>query len=125
MKWVVTTPQAQWVETPYTEAPASQHKLTLTGEKCQTVEGFGGCFNELSYIALSSLDKAEQDKVLDALFSEDGCAFTWGRIPVGADDYAERWYSHNETADDYDMAHFSIARDEQYLLPYIREAQNV
>ena len=122
MKWIATTRETPWVEQTYTEAPASAHKLTVTGE-AQTVEGFGGCFNELSYIALSSLEKTEQDKVLDALFAADGCAFNWGRISVGANDYAERWYSYNETPGDYAMEHFSIDRDELYVLPYIREAQ--
>ena len=123
MKWIATTPEKQWQTMQLTDTPASVHRLTLTGEECQTVEGFGGCFNELSYIALSSLDKSEQDKVLDDLFSKEGCAFNWGRISVGANDYAERWYSHNETDQDYDMSAFSIARDEKYILPYIREAQ--
>lgn len=123
MKWIATTPEKQWQTMQLTDTPASAHRLTLTGEECQTVEGFGGCFNELSYIALSSLDKSEQDKVLDELFSKEGCAFNWGRISVGANDYAERWYSHNETDQDYDMSAFSIARDEKYVLPYIREAQ--
>ena len=107
MKWIATTRENPWVEQTYTEAPASAHKLTVIGE-AQTVEGFGGCFNELSYIALSSLEKTDQDKVLDALFAADGCGFNWGRISVGANDYAERWYSYDETPGDYAMEHFSI-----------------
>jgi glucosylceramidase len=31
----------------------SYHTLELSGESYQTMEGFGGCFNELGYIALN------------------------------------------------------------------------
>lgn len=30
----------------------SYHTLELNGESYQTIDGFGGCFNELGYIAL-------------------------------------------------------------------------
>ena len=123
MKWFATTPDKQWQEKQPSVCEASQHKLTLTGKECQTVEGFGGCFNELGMIALESLDQSEQEKVLDALFSKDGCAFNWGRIPIGADDYADIWYSHDEHKGDYSMDKFSIDRDREYLLPFIKEAQ--
>lgn len=123
MKWIETTPAEQWKEITPTETAPSAHKLTLTGKTCQSVEGFGGCFNELSHIALMELSPADQEKVLDALFSEEGCAFNWGRISVGANDYAASWYSYDETPGDYNMEHFSIARDQEHVLPYIREAQ--
>ena len=58
---------------------------------------------------------------MDEFFSEDGCAFNFCRIPVGASDYAVNWYSHNEHEDDFAMEHFSIARDKKLLLPYIQE----
>ena len=123
MKWIETTPNRCWQEKEVSECGKSQHTLTLTGKEEQTVEGFGGCFNELGYIALSSLEPERQAEVLDALFGKDGCAFNWGRIPIGADDYADIWYSHDENDGDYGMEKFSIERDEKYLLPYIREAQ--
>ncbi len=88
-------------------------------------EGFGGCFNELSQIALLKLDEAKRTEVYDLLFAKDadGFKFDFCRLPIGASDYAEIWYSHNEVDEDYAMEHFSIARDQKYLLPYIKEAQ--
>ena len=88
-------------------------------------KGFGGCFNELGWKALSHLDENERGEVLGALFSTDGCAFNYCRLPIGANDYAESWYSHNETEEDFAMETFSIARDRQYLIPYIRAARAV
>ena len=55
MKYVTSAPDAQWVEK-QAQALDGAAQLSLTGEKFQTVRGFGGCFNELSAIALQKLD---------------------------------------------------------------------
>jgi glucosylceramidase len=46
----------------------------------------------------------------------------WGRVPIEADGYALDRYTHDEVPDDFAMDAFSIARDEQYLIPYIEGA---
>lgn len=87
-------------------------------------KGFGGCFNELGWKALAGLDEAGRDRVLRDLFQPGrGCNFTYCRVPIGASDYAESWYSHNEKPDDLAMEHFSIARDRTRLIPYIKSAK--
>jgi glucosylceramidase len=97
--------------------------LTVTAHRHQRWEGFGGCFNELGWIALSKLSPARRKAVLESLYHpETGCRFNYGRIPIGASDYAAEWYSHNETDGDLAMKHFSIERDHKHLLPYIRSA---
>ncbi|MBT2288790.1 glycosyl hydrolase [Paenibacillus albidus] len=101
-------------------APAN---LTLTGEIFQTLEGFGGCFNELGFVALRHLSGEERAKVMHDLFHPEGeQRFSICRLPIGASDYALEWYSLNETDGDYAMEHFSIERDRQMLIPYIKEA---
>nr|WP_286207922.1 glycoside hydrolase family 30 protein [Clostridium caldaquaticum] len=98
--------------------------MELTGEKQQRIDGFGGCFNELGWIALSKIDKKEKEKVISELFNtETGCKFNFCRTPIGANDYAAEWYSYNENDGDYAMEKFSIERDRSYLIPYIKEAQ--
>ena len=100
----------------------SKDTLELTGEKYQTVDGFGGCFNELSWIALSKLSDEKKNAILDELFlNESGCKFNLCRLPIGANDYSTEWYSLNETDNDYEMKDFSIERDQKYLIPYIKE----
>lgn len=60
---------------------------------------------------------------LHSLFHPEGeHRFTICRLPIGASDYAEQWYSHNEVDGDVAMDHFSIERDFKYLIPYIKEA---
>lgn len=108
------------------EASRADHAadLTWTGENRQTMEGFGGCFNELGWIALQSASEDQRERVLDALFQpdEDGLRFDFCRIPIGATDYSTDWYSCNETDGDFLMAQFTIERDKRHLLPYVKSA---
>ena len=85
-------------------------------------KGFGGCFNELGWKALSLLGDNARDDVLHKLFAPDGLFLDYNRMPIGANDYATSWYSHNETEGDFAMERFSIARDHKALIPYIRAA---
>lgn len=94
--------------------------------------GFGGCFNELGWRALGHLTAAERNQVLRALFAEDELALSYNRMPIGANDYSESWYSHdeiglghNDPATDFSMERFSIHRDGGALIPYIRSAMAI
>ncbi len=118
-----STPDARWTEQPAGSAAAGEAALALTGARHQTWEGFGGCFNELGWIALAGLDDTARQQVIAALFDpQGGCRFSHARLPIGASDYAAEWYSHNEHDGDFAMAHFAIDRDRRYLIPYIKMA---
>ena len=101
----------------------SYHTLELNGQSYQTMEGFGGCFNELGYIALNKVTKDKKEEVMKNLFDKEECNFTYCRLPIGANDYAASWYSLNETKGDYEMKQFSIERDKGCLIPYISDAE--
>ena len=101
----------------------SYHTLELNGESYQTIDGFGGCFNELGYIALKKIPNDKKEEVFRNLFDPEECNFTYCRLPIGANDYAESWYSLNETKGDYEMKNFSIERDKECLIPFIKEAE--
>ncbi|MBI1881037.1 MAG: glycosyl hydrolase [Chloroflexi bacterium] len=125
MKWISTSPTATWHEqTPQPTLASPQ--LTIIDHRRQTIDGFGGCFNEIGWQALQALPEDCRQQVLRSLFdSATGCGFRLGRVPIGASDFALEWYSHNEHANDMAMEHFSITHDERYLLPYIRAALSV
>lgn len=124
IRWISTTREKQWEQKEVSPIPAREDTLEMTGERHQTVEGFGGCFNELGWIALNKIGEEAKQQILDELFDpENGCKFNFCRMPVGANDYSAQWYSYNEVAEDYEMRHFSIERDRSYLIPYIKEAQ--
>jgi len=127
VRWVCTTEAQRWLEktvervAPGTPAPTDA--LTLDpGKRIQTIEGFGGCFNELGWEALTALPAEKRDAALRELFAPDGANFTLGRAPIGANDFSLGWYSLDETPGDYAMEHFSIARDRQDLIPFIKAA---
>jgi len=52
------------------------------GTKYQTIDGFGGCFNELGWSALGKATAADRQSVLSSLFGEDGCGFNLARVPL-------------------------------------------
>ncbi len=122
--WIYSNEQAQWAEK---EPIRGGGKVTLapTGESYQKMNGFGGCFNEVGYQTLLTLEKNDQEAVLKDLFQpKPGHAnLTHCRMPIGANDYSLDWYSLNERKGDYAMDCFSIARDEELLIPYIQRAK--
>lgn len=123
--WFSTTETEPWKKMSYAPPKAeSFSELVLSEEFDQVIDGFGACFNELCEIALRQLPDEMHEKVLDLLYSpgEDGLRLNFCRMPIGASDYAESWYSYDETDGDYGMEHFSIDRDRRYLLPMIRGA---
>jgi len=89
----------------------------------QTWEGFGGAFNERGWSVLTTAEL--QDEALSLLFGEDGCRFVFGRIPIGANDYAIERYTLDETPGDYQLEHFSLDRDRLLLIPYVKAAQAI
>jgi glucosylceramidase len=124
--WVASTETSRWQERGVAAEPAVHPDLELLPSRLQRVEGFGGCFNEIGWQALSWLIWTERQVVLNQIFDpEDGLRFNFCRVPIGANDYALEWYSLNETEDDYAMRAFSIARDERTLIPYIKAAMAV
>ncbi len=128
VEWVSTTNSQTWVSNTGTltiKSNAADLAIRIFPDSVkQTVDGFGGCFNELGWDALQTLTDQNRKDVLKNLFDTiRGCRFTIFRMPIGANDYAVDWYSHDETAGDLDMKNFSLKRDRQRLIPYIKAAQ--
>ncbi len=128
VKWVSTTPEGCFVDNPsfqMVKAETNPDVTVLPDQYLQTISGFGGCFNELGWVTLSSLNKEDREAVIKDLFSEEGMNFTLCRMPLGANDFSVDWYSYNETAGDFEMKNFSIDNDKKTLIPFIRAAQQV
>lgn len=127
LTWIVTTRTKPWQRrNPIASATTKGEKTTITIDPkrvYQEIDGFGGCFNEKGWAALSLLTPAKRDEVLKALFDpKQGAGFNICRVPIGANDYAVSRYTLNEVKDDYQMKHFSIKRDKGCLIPYIKAA---
>ncbi|RHJ86645.1 glycoside hydrolase family 30 beta sandwich domain-containing protein [Parabacteroides sp. AM08-6] len=127
--WMTTTEKTPWQEQPdLVSALADTVKeidvTVRTDKKQQMIDGFGACFNELGWISLSRLEPTEREKIMEELFFPDfGANFTICRMPVGANDFSRDWYSYNEADGDFEMKNFTIANDQQTLVPFIKNAQ--
>jgi glucosylceramidase len=123
----ISTADSFFVVHPVADAGAVVPDITVHLDRSrQTIEGFGGCFNEKGWEALSVLGREERRAVMRRIFDPvDGLGFSICRVPIGANDYALDRYTLDETPFDYEMEHFSIGRDEIRLIPYIKEAMSI
>jgi glucosylceramidase len=125
---ISTTASSPWSTENYRPLwPTPEITLTVKDElpNSHPWRGFGGCFNELGWHVLLGLAPEKRKAVLESIFGPEGCGFTHCRLPIGASDYALEWYSHNECPDDLSVSQCSVARDNTYLIPYIKAAQAI
>ena len=127
VEWVSTTDNNRWQTSNKVKLEkalaGTQFDITITGEKAQVIDGFGGCFSELGWDALMELSETERNKVIYNLFNPQEANFNYNRMPMGASDFGMNFYSFNDVADDFAMDNFSIARDRHILLRFIKAAQ--
>ena len=128
VEWISSTADAPWVAqksillaTNRDDAPYDlEVRLDQRG---QTIDGWGGCFNELGWVALQTLPPEAREEVLRNFFEPGrGLGFTICRMPIGASDYATNWYSLDDMPGDFGLQHFNLERDRTMLLPYIKAA---
>jgi glucosylceramidase len=92
----------------------------------QTIEGFGGAFTEAAAVTWFALSPAKRKEVLQAYFDPDeGHGYSLCRVHMNSCDFALGNYAHVETPGDIELKSFSINRDRQSLLPFIKAAQQV
>jgi glucosylceramidase len=122
----VSTAHSLFDKCPVADAGTALPDVTVYPDAVrQTIEGFGGAFNEKGWQALSVLDEGQRREVMRRLFDPaEGLGFSVCRVPIGSSDYALDRYTLNETAGDIEMKHFSIERDRRHLIPYINEAMS-
>ena len=96
-----------------------------SAEERQTLIGIGGSFTEATSSLLAQMSKEKRQEVIDAYFGEDGSRYSLTRTHIGSCDFSRGHYSYAMEKDDTLMEHFSIAVDEETLLPLIKDAQAV
>jgi len=136
---VTSAPGAYWkIDSALADSTAAATVTVNDAAPAQKWEGFGATFNELGWSFLSTSEL--QNEALKLLFSAgDGAAFAWGRIPIGASDYGMSRYTLDDTGTDVTpdstesnrppvdtaLAKFSLARDGEKLIPFIKAAKTV
>ena len=122
ISWICSTEDKPWQEE-CTFSSEQGIEIVIGEAMGKPLYGFGACFSELGIKAIGTLSEEKRSEVYDDFFGREGCGFCFCRLPIGANDFAENWYSYNEVDGDYRMEHFSIERDRKYLLPALKEAQ--
>jgi glucosylceramidase len=93
----------------------------------QEIEGFGASLTDSSaWLIHEFLTAAERQAVLTDLFDpEEGIGLSYLRQPMGASDFRLQEYSYDDlpagVSTDYNLNYFSIAYDENYIIPTLQE----
>jgi glucosylceramidase len=123
-KLVTSAQNAYWKVGTLTEVTSGTADVTVNDATVmQNWLGFGGTFNEVGWNVLSLLSPADRDRAMQLLFDPtNGAGFTYGRIPIGASDYAINRYTDDESPGDTTMTNFTIDRDKMRIVPYVQAA---
>lgn len=91
--------------------------------KFQKIVGFGGAFTESTTYLLSKLSAKNRAQVLEAYFGETGARYSLCRTHINSCDFSLSHYAYANTPNDISLKDFSISRDEETIIPVIKEAQ--
>ena len=88
----------------------------------QPVEGIGGALTDASAETFAKLSKDKQQELLTAYYSpEKGIGYTLARTNIQSCDFSSDSYSYVGD-NDPELKTFSIAHDEQYKIPLIKQS---
>ena len=105
---------------PALHVPAAK-RLEVGNESYAGFLGFGVAITPSSCYLLSKMDPTERKRLLTHLYGKDGLGLKIGRLCIGSSDYSPELYSYDDVEGDTALTHFSVARDEPYVIPMIKE----
>lgn len=88
--------------------------------KKQMWYGMGGSITESSAYNFYSLPKEKQEELLDLYYGIDGLNYNLGRISIGSNDFCLASYEYTKKED---LSDFSIEKEQEYILPMLKEIQ--
>jgi glucosylceramidase len=97
----------------------------------QTIDGFGASITDSSANVLYRLSPADREKTLRSLFDpKQGIGVSFLRQPVGSSDFTAETehYTYDDMPagqTDFALEHFSIAHDQEQILPLLRRAKQL
>ena len=125
----VTSPQARFRKAQplawnlATGAPAPQAVVLEPNQKYQEILGFGAAFTDAACYMFNQLPAASREALFHELFHPTEMVLNVCRTCIGASDYSTKAYSFDEGEPDPELKRFSVAHDEAYILPMLREAR--
>jgi glucosylceramidase len=91
----------------------------------QTIDGFGGAVTESACFALSKLPSEKRNEVLEGYFGKSGIGYSFLRTHIDSCDFSLGHYSAVEDESDTALKSFSVSRDEELIIPTIKQAQEL
>ncbi len=89
----------------------------------QEMVGFGGAFTESSAYNLSRVNKETREQAIKDYFDkEEGLGYTIGRVSIHGCDFSLNSYTYIDEGDK-ELKTFDISRDEQWVIPMIKDAE--
>lgn len=95
--------------------------LTVGKEENRGFMGFGVAITPSSCYELSNMEPEARHALLEEIYTEKGLNLSVARLCIGSSDYSPEIYSYDDVEGDTSLAHFSVKRDEAYILPIIKE----
>ena len=83
----------------------------------------GASLTDASAWVLANMPKEKRERLLRELFTPEGCNLGAVRLNIGASDYSTGLYSYDDTPGDVEMKDFSLARDDEFLVPMAKAAK--
>ena len=134
--WVTTPDRAELLHerAPVTFQRGASDRTTITVDpqtSYQTMDGFGASITDSSAAVLYRLSPADREQTMRALFDpKQGIGVSFLRQPVGSSDFtaASEHYTYDDVPagqTDFGLKHFSIAHDQQQVLPLLRRAKQL
>lgn len=111
-------------------SPVQPRELTITvdeTQRFQMMDGFGASITDgAAWLLEKHLTPAKRDAVMTQLFDpKRGIGLSFLRQPIGASDLSRDQTSFDDMPQgqrDPEMKHFSVAHDDSYIFPAIRQA---
>lgn len=89
----------------------------------QTFFGLGGAATEAAAYTFARMPADKQQELLDYYFGPDGANYQFLRVSLDSCDFSIGHYEAMSDPTDEELASFSLARDERYVIPLIRAAE--
>jgi len=100
-------------------------ELALGSEHTSGFLGFGVAITPSSCYLLSKMEKNKRAELIKRIYSDEGLGLSTARISMGSCDYSAELYSYDDVDGDLTLEHFSVERDEAYVIPMIKEILEV
>jgi glucosylceramidase len=108
------------------EGLVSQNDIVIRPEgKNQTILGFGAALTDAACSLLHRMNSDARTRLFHNLFTRSEMNLNVCRICIGSSDCSTAVFSYDDGPVDPDLKRFSVARDEEHVLPILREIQEL